>query len=147
LEAMAEGREVAIDAVKAVTVPGRPIAADAEDVVIPVVKPELERTLRPGVVLLEGLEAAVIAAEAPDWMNEPVVEEAVAAVAEPVVRAAPSPAANNELNTSLAALSNLAGGGEEGGGITTTQSIRVSVDVLEGLMTLVSEMVLTRNQL
>ncbi|MCP5781333.1 hypothetical protein NL316_27335, partial [Klebsiella pneumoniae] len=32
-------------------------------------------------------------------------------------------------------------------GITTTQSIRVSVDVLEGLMTLVSEMVLTRNQL
>lgn len=147
LEAMAEGREVAIDAVKAVTVPDRPIAADAEDVVIPEVKPELERTLRPGEVSLEELEAAFMAAEAPDWMNEPVVEEAVAAVAEPVVPAAPSPAANNELNTSLAALSNLAGGGEEGGGITTTQSIRVSVDVLEGLMTLVSEMVLTRNQL
>ncbi|MEM9965237.1 MAG: Hpt domain-containing protein, partial [Asticcacaulis sp.] len=147
LEAMAEGREVAIDAVKAVTVPDRPIAADAEDVVIPEVKPELERTLRPGEVSLEELEAAFMAAEAPDWMNEPVVEEAVAVVAEPVAPAAPSPAANNELNTSLAALSNLAGGGEEGGGITTTQSIRVSVDVLEGLMTLVSEMVLTRNQL
>lgn len=147
LEAMAEGREVAIDAVKAVTVPDRPIAADAEDVVIPEVKPELERTLRPGEVSLEELEAAFMAAEAPDWMNEPVVEETVAVVAEPVAPAAPSPAANNELNTSLAALSNLVGGGEEGGGITTTQSIRVSVDVLEGLMTLVSEMVLTRNQL
>ena len=34
-----------------------------------------------------------------------------------------------------------------GEAVTTVQTIRVSVDVLEGLMTLVSELVLTRNQL
>ncbi|MFT4090457.1 MAG: chemotaxis protein CheA, partial [Asticcacaulis sp.] len=149
LEAMAEGREVAIEAVKTVTVPDRPIAADAEDVVIPEVRADIERTLRPGEVSLEELEAAFLAAEAPDWMNEPVsepVQEDIAVINEAVV-AEPAPVINNELNNSLTALSNLASGSEEGGAITTTQSIRVSVDVLEGLMTLVSEMVLTRNQL
>jgi len=35
----------------------------------------------------------------------------------------------------------------EAGGVVAAQSIRVSVDVLEGLMMLVSELVLTRNQL
>ncbi|MFC4169970.1 hybrid sensor histidine kinase/response regulator [Teichococcus aestuarii] len=39
------------------------------------------------------------------------------------------------------------GAGRGGGPITPTQTIRVSVDVLEDLMTLVSELVLTRNQL
>ncbi|WP_374763401.1 chemotaxis protein CheW [Yunchengibacter salinarum] len=38
-------------------------------------------------------------------------------------------------------------GGGQGGGKRTTQSIRVSVDLLEDLMTMVSELVLTRNQL
>jgi len=150
LEAMAEGREVAIDAVKSVTVPDRPIASDAEDVVMLEVKQELDRPLRPGEVSLDELEAAFLAAEAPDWMNETAPEAVTEATPEPVVAepvAAEPVAAQSELNTSLAALSNLASGGEEGGGITTTQSIRVSVDVLEGLMTLVSEMVLTRNQL
>ncbi|PHK94949.1 hybrid sensor histidine kinase/response regulator [Pseudoroseomonas rhizosphaerae] len=39
------------------------------------------------------------------------------------------------------------GGGGASGPITPAQTIRVSVDVLEDLMTLVSELVLTRNQL
>jgi two-component system chemotaxis sensor kinase CheA len=155
LEAMAEGREVAIETVQPVQVPDRPINADIPEVVIAEVKPELERPLRPGEVSLDELEAAFLAAEAPDWMSdpepEPVAEikaeapkpepkpepkvEAPAAVAP---KAEPIEAASGALAAAL---------GDENGGIATTQSIRVSVDVLEGLMTLVSEMVLTRNQL
>lgn len=155
LEAMAEGREVAIETVQPVQVPDRPINADIPEVVIAEVKPELERPLRPGEVSLDELEAAFLAAEAPDWMSdpepEPVAEikaeapkpepkpepkvEAPAAVAP---KAEPVEAASGALAAAL---------GDENGGIATTQSIRVSVDVLEGLMTLVSEMVLTRNQL
>ncbi|UDF03983.1 chemotaxis protein CheA [Asticcacaulis sp. AND118] len=151
LEAMAEGREVAIDTVQAVQVPDRPINADIPEVVIADVKPEVERTLRPGEVSLDELEAAFLAAEAPDWMSDPE-PEAVAEVKEtpketprieaPVAAAPKAEPAEAPVSGALAAAL-----GDENGGIATTQSIRVSVDVLEGLMTLVSEMVLTRNQL
>jgi len=106
------------------------------------IDPATGRTLRPGEVSEADLEAAFAAAEAPDWMTdatpEPVSEVAPPAP-EPVKAAAPKAPAPPESAPSL--------GGEEAQGIATTQSIRVSVDVLEGLMTLVSEMVLTRNQL
>ncbi|HTM79724.1 chemotaxis protein CheA [Asticcacaulis sp.] len=141
LEAMAEGQEVDLAAVQAVEVPVRTIGAEVEAAELPqVIEKAPERTLRPGEVSEEDLEAAFAAAEAPDWMNEVVTEveepEPVAEV-KPVAAAAPK-----------AAPEPMAGlGGEDSQGIATTQSIRVSVDVLEGLMTLVSEMVLTRNQL
>ncbi|BBF81513.1 chemotaxis protein CheA [Asticcacaulis excentricus] len=155
LEAMAEGREVAIETVQPVQVPDRPINADIPEVVIAEVKPELERPLRPGEVSLDELEAAFLAAEAPDWMSDPEPEPVAEIKAEapkpetkpepkveaPVAvapKAEPVEAASGALAAAL---------GDENGGIATTQSIRVSVDVLEGLMTLVSEMVLTRNQL
>jgi two-component system chemotaxis sensor kinase CheA len=164
LEAMAEGQEVDLSSVHAVDVPDRPIASEPEPVEIKApalgvgdIDPSTGRALRPGEVSEADLEAAFAAAEAPDWMNEdpePVVEakadakkkagkkdkdpEPVAAKVE-AAKAAPAPAAMPE---PLAGL-----GGEDAQGIATTQSIRVSVDVLEGLMTLVSEMVLTRNQL
>lgn len=155
LEAMAEGREVAIETVQPVQVPDRPINADIPEVVIAEVKPELERPLRPGEVSLDELEAAFLAAEAPDWMSdpepepvaeikveapkaEPKPEPKIEAPAAPAQKAEPVEAASGALAAAL---------GDENGGIATTQSIRVSVDVLEGLMTLVSEMVLTRNQL
>ncbi|WP_041658480.1 chemotaxis protein CheA [Asticcacaulis excentricus] len=155
LEAMAEGREVAIETVQPVQVPDRPINADIPEVVIAEVKPELERPLRPGEVSLDELEAAFLAAEAPDWMSdpepepvaeirveapkaEPKPEPKIEAPAAPAPKAEPVEAASGALAAAL---------GDENGGIATTQSIRVSVDVLEGLMTLVSEMVLTRNQL
>ena len=146
LEAMAEGQEVNLAAVQAVEVPVRIIGAEVEAAEVPqVIEKAPERAVRPGEVSEEELEAAFAAAEAPDWMNEAVTEveepEPVAE-AKPVV-AAPTPAA-----AAKAAPEPMAGlGGEDSQGITTTQSIRVSVDVLEGLMTLVSEMVLTRNQL
>ena len=72
-------------------------------------------------------------APAAEAKPEPVVEKAP----EPVKPAAPAP----KPEAAPMAMS------DDPQGIATTQSIRVSVDVLEGLMTLVSEMVLTRNQL
>ncbi|WP_272877369.1 hybrid sensor histidine kinase/response regulator, partial [Neoroseomonas eburnea] len=66
------------------------------------------------------------------------VEPAPAPAAEPPIAAAPAPAAaaTPDAHPEGAA-----------GGIAAPQTIRVSVDVLEDLMMLVSELVLTRNQL
>jgi two-component system, chemotaxis family, sensor kinase CheA len=108
------------------------------------IDPATGRALRPGEVSEADLEAAFAAADAPDWMNE-VITEVVDTRPEPITEIAPvaaAPAAAKAAPEPLAGL-----GGEDGQGISTVQSIRVSVDVLEGLMTLVSEMVLTRNQL
>ena len=163
LEAMAEGQEVDLSSVQAVEVPDRPIASEPEPVALNLapgdVDPSTGRVLRPGEVSEADLEAAFAAAEAPDWMNdepEPVVEDKpkkgkkadtkaeeapqeIKKAAEPAPAAAkPVPAAKDDV---------MAPSGDDPQGIATTQSIRVSVDVLEGLMTLVSEMVLTRNQL
>ena len=149
LEAMAEGQEVDLAAVQAVEVPVRGIGSEVEAVELPqVIEKAPERTLRPGEVSEADLEAAFLAAEAPDWMNEVVTEVEDAPEPTPVARAEENAAAPATPKAPVAAPEPLAGlGGEDAQGIATTQSIRVSVDVLEGLMTLVSEMVLTRNQL
>ena len=149
LEAMAEGQEVDLAAVQAVEVPVRGIGSEVEAVELPqVIEKAPERTLRPGEVSEADLEAAFLAAEAPDWMNEVVTEVEDAPEPEPVARVEEKAAAPATPKAPVAAPEPLAGlGGEDAQGIATTQSIRVSVDVLEGLMTLVSEMVLTRNQL
>ncbi len=112
------------------------------------IDPATGRALRPGEVSEADLEAAFAAAEAPDWMNEPVTE-VIDTKPEPVAEVVLAPAAAKpSVATPAPAAEGLQGlGGEDGQGINTIQSIRVSVDVLEGLMTLVSEMVLTRNQL
>ena len=145
LEAMSEGREVSIESVQAVEVPDRPIASEPEPAVfLETPKAESNRNLRPGEVSEEELEAAFLAADGPDWMHDEPVEEVKPEVKpEPVAKApTPTPAASPAEPAALAL-----GSDDASGGINTTQSIRVSVDVLEGLMTLVSEMVLTRNQL
>ncbi len=90
-------------------------------------------------VSLEELEAAFQAAPGPDEVGDTVVEEAVA---EPVAEApAPQPKKAPEKKEDPKSVvapreSSIA-----------NQSIRVNVDVLENLMTMVSELVLTRNQL
>jgi two-component system, chemotaxis family, sensor kinase CheA len=143
LEAMSEGREVAIEAVQSVVVPARSLNGQAETAFVPeIIKQEPARTLRPGEVSLEDLEAAFLAAEAPDWMNEPEVDISETKATEPV-QVAPAPI----VQSSATPVNDAAFSQDESGAINTVQSIRVSVDVLEGLMTLVSEMVLTRNQL
>ncbi|AWL98632.1 hybrid sensor histidine kinase/response regulator [Bradyrhizobium amphicarpaeae] len=100
----------------------------------------LERPLRPGEVSLDDLErafretaieaAAVVAQTEP----APAAEAPVAEKAKPAKeKAAPKKAMAEE------------GAGE--GASIANQSIRVNVDTLEHLMTMVSELVLTRNQL
>ncbi|MCQ4162552.1 chemotaxis protein CheW [Roseomonas sp. GC11] len=87
--------------------------------------------------------APVAEAEAPPAAAEPVAEAAPAPAPAPAAPApAPTPSRAAEHDHEAPA-----GGGGGGGPITAAQTIRVSVDVLEDLMTLVSELVLTRNQL
>lgn len=103
----------------------------------------LERELKPGEVSLDDLERAFQEAAGPDdGVDEPAAgAQAAEAQAEPAIAETPAPAeppvkdsdadANNERREKS----------------VSTQSIRVNVDTLEMLMTMVSELVLTRNQL
>jgi two-component system chemotaxis sensor kinase CheA len=141
LEAMSEGRHQ--DAVA--ETPAEPEHPEGYD-------PVLGRVLRPGEVSAADLEAAFQNAEAPEWMEpeavasdaapEPVAVAAPKSEPKPAPKAVPvaeKPAAEKPA-AEAAAVDDVAS-------IKADQSIRVNVDVLEGLMTLVSEMVLTRNQL
>jgi two-component system chemotaxis sensor kinase CheA len=105
----------------------------------PLVVPTLERELRPGEVSLDELERAFQMTEIE--VTPPVAAAAPAPVAAPVVavieKVAPKPVAKKsvvEIETPEADK-------------VANQSIRVNVDTLEHLMTMVSELVLTRNQL
>lgn len=84
----------------------------------------LERQLRPGEVSLDDLEKA--------FRDTPGPEAAPAAAA----KSATKPASPE-----------VKGDDDKGDGKVANQSIRVNVDTLEHLMTMVSELVLTRNQL
>lgn len=153
LEAMSEGRHPSLTAA--------PVAAAPEPEPEPQhpegYDPVLGRVLRPGEVSAEDLEAAFLAAEAPDWMNDAPVADAPAEAApveaaqpEPKPESKPEPKPEPVAAKPAAKIAPVAAPdsiNEDSGGIKTDQSIRVNVDVLEGLMTLVSEMVLTRNQL
>ena len=95
----------------------------------------LERPLRPGEVSLDDLErafreTAVEAAPAPSKIAEPKIEPKTEPKPKPV-KAERKPAGDDEEKIDKVA----------------NQSIRVNVDTLENLMTMVSELVLTRNQL
>ena len=81
--------------------------------------------------------APVVAAE-PEPEAEPEEEPAPEQPVPPVAEAAPVPVAPRALVPSEQ---------PQGEPVATNQTIRVTVDVLEDLMTLVSELVLTRNQL
>jgi len=102
----------------------------------------LERPLRPGEVSLDELERA---------FRETAVEAAPAAKAPAAAAPAPAPARPKmeDKKDAKPARKAGAGAGEDGaeGERVANQSIRVNVDTLEHLMTMVSELVLTRNQL
>ncbi|WP_311274907.1 hybrid sensor histidine kinase/response regulator [Methylobacterium sp. WCS2018Hpa-22] len=112
------------------------------------------RELKPGEVSLDDLERAFLEAEGPD-LSEPLpLEPAPIAMAEPKQPefTAPEfePASLAEDSSSKGANrknGSDAPSGESEGGASKVQSIRVNVDTLEHLMTMVSELVLTRNQL
>jgi two-component system chemotaxis sensor kinase CheA len=124
------------------TVPAAPAAAAAvsEGILVP---QTLERELRPGEVSLDELERA-FQETAIEAAPAPPLAPAAAVEAEPVRAAAPK----KEAKEAKAAARKPAAEGEvaEGDKIAN-QSIRVNVDTLEHLMTMVSELVLTRNQL
>ncbi|WGS19538.1 MULTISPECIES: hybrid sensor histidine kinase/response regulator [unclassified Bradyrhizobium] len=129
----------------------RGMAAMADEAAVPVVEAPpmqpavtagtlvaqtLERPLRPGEVSLDELERA---------FRETATEVAVPA---PVARPAAAPAVEAAEAAKKPARRTAAAEAEvEGGDKIAHQSIRVNVDTLEHLMTMVSELVLTRNQL
>jgi two-component system chemotaxis sensor kinase CheA len=107
------------------------------------VEQTLERPLRPGEVSLDELERA---------FRETAIEEVpaapVAKPAAPAAKPAAAPAGEAEAAKKPAKRAASAGGEETAeGDKIANQSIRVNVDTLEHLMTMVSELVLTRNQL
>jgi two-component system chemotaxis sensor kinase CheA len=116
----------------------------------------LERELRPGEVSLDELERAFretsIEVAAPE-VAKPAPAKAEASVAKPAAKAEANPAAVEKAPKPAAASAAArksktvvevdAGDGDR----VANQSIRVNVDTLEHLMTMVSELVLTRNQL
>ncbi|MBA4038344.1 MAG: hybrid sensor histidine kinase/response regulator, partial [Bradyrhizobium sp.] len=112
----------------------------------------LERPLRPGEVSLDDLERAFRETEAeaaPKPATAPKPAPAPAATqAAPAPEAAPAPPAAKEAKAKPARKAAVAGEPDvQEADKIANQSIRVNVDTLEHLMTMVSELVLTRNQL
>jgi two-component system chemotaxis sensor kinase CheA len=93
----------------------------------------LERELRPGEVSLDELERAF--------------QETASEVAPAPAAAAPRAAPKKEAKAETKAVAKKPDGEMAEGDKVANQSIRVNVDTLEHLMTMVSELVLTRNQL
>jgi two-component system chemotaxis sensor kinase CheA len=111
----------------------------------------LERALRPGEVSLDELERAF---RETSIEVEPAHAKAPAPAAKPAAAPAASkteakPAAKEAAKDAKAPRKAAAADADatEGGDRVANQSIRVNVDTLEHLMTMVSELVLTRNQL
>jgi two-component system chemotaxis sensor kinase CheA len=118
----------------------------------------VERELKPGEVSLEDLEAAFLAAPGPDDepapapLPVPVAVAAAAPVPAPVAPARPPAPVAQKAEAPAGqvagqAAGQAAGPASESEGPAKVQTIRVNVDTLEHLMTMVSELVLTRNQL
>jgi two-component system chemotaxis sensor kinase CheA len=123
------------------TAPAMPLAT-VEDTSVPQI---LERALRPGEVSLDELERAfretAIEIEAPSVV--PDAQDETAVQAEPAV---PNAEARPVVGKSAVKKTAVEIDVPEGDKVAN-QSIRVNVDTLEHLMTMVSELVLTRNQL
>jgi two-component system chemotaxis sensor kinase CheA len=115
------------------------------------VEQTLERPLRPGEVSLDDLERAFREAEcevelpveaSEDELDQQVEAEADPAPVAPVAQKAETAKAKAKVKEEPAAKEPT-----EKKASVSSQSIRVAVDTLEDLMTMVSELVLTRNQL
>jgi two-component system chemotaxis sensor kinase CheA len=137
--------------------PAPPVAAApvvAQDILVPQL---LERELRPGEVSLDELERAFRETEietAPAPPRAPVAAAEPAPAPAPVVAAAPEPVAAPAPRAKAKAAAPKPAAGKsvienevQEADKIANQSIRVNVDTLEHLMTMVSELVLTRNQL
>jgi two-component system, chemotaxis family, sensor kinase CheA len=139
-----------------------PVAAPAPVVAAPPVQPAmtqgslvdqvLERPLRPGEVSLDDLErafreTAIEAAPVPVAVAPAVKPVAAAPAPKPEAATAPEAPATPKEKKPAARKAAAADGDVQEADKIANQSIRVNVDTLEHLMTMVSELVLTRNQL
>ncbi|EEE45330.2 hybrid sensor histidine kinase/response regulator [Roseibium alexandrii] len=112
----------------------------------------IERPLRPGEVSLDELERAFretdIEVEVAESAENEAQDEQPEETEAPAPAAAKAPEKSAEAKPAAKAKPSSEGGEKKasGGGVSN-QSIRVAVDTLEHLMTMVSELVLTRNQL
>jgi two-component system chemotaxis sensor kinase CheA len=112
----------------------------------------IERPLRPGEVSLDELERAFretdIEVEVAESAENEAQDEQPEEIEAPAPAAAKAPEKSAEAKPAAKAKPSSEGGEKKasGGGVSN-QSIRVAVDTLEHLMTMVSELVLTRNQL
>jgi len=134
LHTMAEGAH-AEHAAAEIPVVQAPVAEAPASTQGTLVHQVLERPLRPGEVSLDELERAFRETEAEVKPAPAPVQQAAP------VKAADKPAANKTVKKTV--VENDAAEAER----VSNQSIRVNVDTLEHLMTMVSELVLTRNQL
>ncbi len=126
-------------AAAAVTAPPAPAAVTGT-----LVAQTLERELRPGEVSLDELERAF--RETSTEVAAPSIAPAPEPVAAPAQAAAPKKEAAKDVKEAKPKKTVVETDVAEGDKIAN-QSIRVNVDTLEHLMTMVSELVLTRNQL
>ena len=126
---------------------GAAAKAEKEKDDAPIVVQTLERELLPGEVSLEDLEKAFQEAEFEGFPeDEDGNVEAEAKAEEPVAEAPkPEPVKKAPPKKPAAKADDAAAG--DGKQSVSNQSLRVNVDTLEDLMTMVSELVLTRNQL
>jgi two-component system, chemotaxis family, sensor kinase CheA len=155
LEAMVERGMAAMAAGQALEAASPPVPAEAAAAPAPptgiLVEQTLERPLRPGEVSLDELERAFreTAIE-----SEPAPEPTAAANAAPAPVIASAPPKTKEAKPVVKPSVNKSSAGKAVAEVevqesdkVANQSIRVNVDTLEHLMTMVSELVLTRNQL
>ncbi len=153
LHEMAEGAAHAEPVAEAAPVPviAAPPVAPAAPAVAKgtLVEQVLERQLRPGEVSLDDLERAFreteIEVEAP--APAPVAKAAAPAPAPVAKEAAPKETAKETAKAKPVKKAAAAEADVQEADKIANQSIRVNVDTLEHLMTMVSELVLTRNQL
>ena len=145
-----------LDAMSAIAmnaIGGDPAEAESASEPAPVSQ-ELERELKPGEVSLDELEAAFQAAPGPEDVVGSI-DEVPAAVVEPespiqeeaLLAAEPAPEKAPAVAKPAAAQKDKGDAKPKEGGAVKAQTIRVNVETLEQLMTMVSELVLTRNQL
>ena len=143
LEALSEGKAVEVEAAAPAPEPEpepepEPATAPAAEAGDSAFDADLGRELRPGEVSLADLEAAFMNTPGPeddaDVEVEDDAEEITAAPAAAPAAAEVPAAANADAPAAT-------------GGARTQSTIRVNVDVLENLMTTVSELVLARNQM
>jgi two-component system chemotaxis sensor kinase CheA len=149
MAAMAAGAAAAAVAEAPPLVPDAPVAVEAAPTSGVLADQSLERPLRPGEVSLDELERAFreTAIEVPVPVARAEVKAEPPPAAEAPVPVAKEAAKETKAKDKAAPKKSIADEGAAEGASIANQSIRVNVDTLEHLMTMVSELVLTRNQL